>query len=1344
MPCLLKIKVIRARSLPVMDRQSSKADAYVEIRFANQYPLRTSIARRTLDPVWNENFRLEINDDAYLQNEPLEFRLLDYDSITANDLIGSVYIDLNSLLADEFEIDQQYSHSSSKRESVHTGGDSNDECPDPAEERDSLSSDDGANCAHEEQVASDSSQVSHSSAASVRSSDSSHEGFIGETTGVLNTYTRTLGGWFPIYDTMCGIRGELKCQIILQYFGNVNPFSSSSAGIQVFSTPSPYLPLSAPIHTLGFISSVVTHIDPEYHWTDSFRTPRASNEARVRVLHKITGLLRRRMGRKALEMGANAIIGYRQWFDFEIEEKTITGRVVGTAVRIGAQKTISRRRVSSAIDLPRATANDNQDAPVADGADVDASDAQPHHSQYPANFAQNRRPSAISQNSEQGSGSSVPNEHASDASSIVTQSTSSSLSTSSLQSADNARNQKYAAACEILTFKSFPPGVVHRLGGLVSATSVKLIENDQSRTREMWFDDLRAEIKHHALAIGCSYIVGYTEQVTIRDEIILLVAYGTAAMLDFGPSPEQRGPAIEREEAGYYHAPSAAMRAPDMESPIFRPMDLQSAPQLPPPLRRRLSQLHQHAEGADDVAEHEHRAKPLGCRMCHASRDRQSLPYPMRFFRCGYCQKKAVPEILLTTIDIPLELDVIDGESCMIEAHICRPGSKSGGAANGPAMHGATNKPTENDNVPVGTGTSTDGEKWRWFGMNKGSNVGPDSKLSGEAYAAHISDALPFVHYDLHRQLLYKLSVHGMNAIFGLKYQFSIGEDMIIAVATGTAVYVTGLPTPGPLHIKRNIDVLDEEDRSFIRIQDRIMRLSIANRRRLDRAFRKKRRAMIRHREQQRLARTDTTHVRRASVASRHRQQSMSKSAHEHVRSASVRPRQTTRSARSDGSEGDSDSDGKESGASGADESGGAGGMGSIKPKTASHAGSLESESSDDSDSATSSISRASRAEARRQRKIRARVAVQIDDDADEDLMAALLDIPLPPSFLLCNVERPPLFRGFFNTEARAFGLNNNGLLPDGLPQELLELSSSSASSSSSSSGSRASGVLSSSGSTSSSSSGDVDGPRTHTLREMSPDQIQTLVMVKRVTVDPYGKHPNRQLAELFNSIYSDLYTNLTYFARCAILGVDYKVQVVHDTPRDVQVVLSATVVGQCFAMLPRYSLNTHFATCHRAPADESLLADGIARPSTSADGASLPLALGSNGSRPTLDLASISVRDLVAEETQEIELTTLSYLPRRQITAYVGRISLHFVQEVHIDSLSKGPVGMGAFVFSFIAEVQALARAHTAARGGMALVALSIDQVQIIREDRSQAYATISISGDVVRYAKMPEGVGT
>ncbi|KAJ2470169.1 hypothetical protein EV174_006150, partial [Coemansia sp. RSA 2320] len=254
------------------------------------------------------------------------------------------------------------------------------------------------------------------------------------------------------------------------------------------------------------------------------------------------------------------------------------------------------------------------------------------------------------------------------------------------------------------------------------------------------------------------------------------------------------------------------------------------------------------------------------------------------------------------------------------------------------------------------------------------------------------------------------------------------------------------------------------------------------------------------------------------------------------------------------------------------------------------------------------------------------------------------------------------MLQSFFSTEAREFGLVSNGLLPDGLPQELLELSSSSASSSSES---YADSVLSSSGSTSSSSSGGLGGARTHALREMSPDQIQTLIMVKRATVDPNGKHPNRQLAELFNGVYSDLYTNLAYFSRCAIVGVDYKVHVVQETPCDIQVVLSATVVGQCFNMLPRYSINTHLAGsnqlgCNADPGADTL---GAGAPESAA--------------------LSISAEDLAAEETHEIELTTLSYLPRRHITAYVGRISLHFVQEVHIDALSKGPVGMGAFVFS-------------------------------------------------------------
>ena len=68
--------------------------------------------------------------------------------------------------------------------------------------------------------------------------------------------------------------------------------------------------------------------------------------------------------------------------------------------------------------------------------------------------------------------------------------------------------------------------------------------------------------------------------------------------------------------------------------------------------------------------------------------------------------------------------------------------------------------------------------------------------IKGESNAKEISDGLPFLEYELHRILVNKLKVKSMNAIFGLKICISIGEKMLIAVATGTAVFLSPLPSP--------------------------------------------------------------------------------------------------------------------------------------------------------------------------------------------------------------------------------------------------------------------------------------------------------------------------------------------------------------------------------------------------------------------------------------------------------------------------------------------------------------------------------------------------------------------
>jgi hypothetical protein len=61
--------------------------------------------------------------------------------------------------------------------------------------------------------------------------------------------------------------------------------------------------------------------------------------------------------------------------------------------------------------------------------------------------------------------------------------------------------------------------------------------------------------------------------------------------------------------------------------------------------------------------------------------------------------------------------------------------------------------------------------------------------------------------------LVYKLRIQGMNAVFGLRVQLAIGDALIVAVATGTAFYLTSLPTPPALRIARNLQVVDEEDK---------------------------------------------------------------------------------------------------------------------------------------------------------------------------------------------------------------------------------------------------------------------------------------------------------------------------------------------------------------------------------------------------------------------------------------------------------------------------------------------------------------------------------------------------
>lgn len=56
---------------------------------------------------------------------------------------------------------------------------------------------------------------------------------------------------------------------------------------------------------------------------------------------------------------------------------------------------------------------------------------------------------------------------------------------------------------------------------------------DEPETRDAWWTELRTEIRSHARAMGCHAVIGYEEQTTICDEVIVLSASGQDTLSKF-------------------------------------------------------------------------------------------------------------------------------------------------------------------------------------------------------------------------------------------------------------------------------------------------------------------------------------------------------------------------------------------------------------------------------------------------------------------------------------------------------------------------------------------------------------------------------------------------------------------------------------------------------------------------------------------------------------------------------------------------------------------------------------------------------------------------------------------
>ncbi|BET01365.1 Hypothetical protein NTJ_14168 [Nesidiocoris tenuis] len=580
MPGKLKVKIIAGRNLPVMDRSSDTTDAFVEIKLGST-TYKTDVCRKSLNPQWNSDWYKFEMEDSELQDEPLQIRLMDYDTYSANDAIGKVYLNLNPLLLPS---SLAVSH-------------------------------DPSSC----------------SASSVK--------------GI------SINGWLPVYDTMHGIRGEVSIVVKLELFEDFNKFRQSSCGIQFFS--SNFIPEGYTLKTVhGFVEELVFADDPEYQWIDKIRTPRSTNEARQTLFFKLNGEVKRKIGLKVLDLGANAVVGYRQCFDLEGECGVVV-RGLGTAVTLDVTSIPTSPDSSGKTLAPREKENGEKDPICRRSSDSDISVT----------------PRGNSLSIEKGKLHITPQRP--------------------LDSFDMVGDYPF------LTLTKYPPGFVQHVAGMVSARGVKLLGVDEAETRDSWWTELRLEVRSHARALSCNAVIAYTEHTTVCEDVCILSASGTAAVIDH--------------------------------------KDYEVVPMLSPDAN--------------------------GCKVYHVPYNEISHPFKMKLAKCSQCKKGKVGEVLMTSAELMDGVKVIH-KSGLIQAIVCR----------------------------------------------------HKRECKGELNAKEVSDALPFLEYELHTQLMHKLSAAGANAIVGLRVELCLGERVLIGHATGTAVTLAALPAPtSPIDLEEAHSSDDDE-----------------------------------------------------------------------------------------------------------------------------------------------------------------------------------------------------------------------------------------------------------------------------------------------------------------------------------------------------------------------------------------------------------------------------------------------------------------------------------------------------------------------------------------------------
>lgn len=128
------------------------------------------------------------------------------------------------------------------------------------------------------------------------------------------------------------------------------------------------------------------------------------------------------------------------------------------------------------------------------------------------------------------------------------------------------------------------------------------------------------------------------------------------------------------------------------------------------------------------------------CHLCHIPYQESQVPFPTNLMTCAICHKGKVPDVLFMTIE-PCDHIPITGYGTLIQARVCRSKRECKGETCAKEISDVC------------------------FQII--------NYLSTKSNILYVQ-SLPFLEYELHRQLLTKLKIKGMNALFNISIQSNL------------------------------------------------------------------------------------------------------------------------------------------------------------------------------------------------------------------------------------------------------------------------------------------------------------------------------------------------------------------------------------------------------------------------------------------------------------------------------------------------------------------------------------------------------------------------------------------